>query len=100
MDLKQFRDLHKNMICDSIVHFENNPLPSCTDPTQDVPVRNIQFGLNGEPLNVKKNNLPFNNLPIEKMSSVDRRNNDVFDQLGELRDLEKQASSNYKQLNN
>lgn len=91
MTIDDYRAGMKSMHMPCTRKFDNNPLPSSTDPTQDVPVSQIQFGLNDVPLNVRINNkrLAYTNLFIDQMSSVDRRNNDVFDAVGELRALER-----------
>lgn len=93
MTIEQYRNMQKTLCVPFMKHAECNPLSSATDPTQDVPVSKIMFGLNGEPLNVSKRSLTFNNLPIEKMTAIDRRNNDVFDAVGEMRQLESKVKS-------
>lgn len=101
MNQVQYRAMQKSLISPILLHFDTNNIPSATDPTQDVPVSAIQFGLNDVPLNVNINkHLAFNNRPIEQMSSIDRRNFDAFDAVGELRALERSNASkndiNYK----
>lgn len=89
MDIQQYRTMQITLQSPIIKHYDKNDIPSATDPTQDVPVSAIQFGLNDVPLNVQVNKrLAYNNRPIEHMSSIDRRYNDTFDALGELRSLE------------
>lgn len=91
MTYAQQRELHScGVIKIPRSHFPN-PIPSDTDPTQDVPIKNIQFGINGEPLNVRKQNMA-NGVSIDEMSSIDRRNTDKFDVLGELQASQRSAS--------
>lgn len=78
-------------------HFESNPLPSNTDPTQDCPV-SACLAPDGTPLpTVRKNNLPFNGLTIEQMTSIESRHRDKFDILGEQQKLAEQASCGLRQ---
>lgn len=99
MTLLEYRTMQKTMQSPVMIHFDRNELPSATDPTQDVPVSAIQFGLNDVPLNVQVNKrLAYNNRPIEQMSSIDRRNNDAFDSVGELRAIER-ANAGKKVIN-
>lgn len=87
MNIEQFKQLHKNLkICVSKT-IEHNPLPSATDPTQDIPIRMIEVNAMGVPLNVKEHKPVMNNLKVEQMTSIEKRNNDAFDNLGELQDL-------------
>lgn len=97
MNVCEYRLRQKTLKDPVIYNIDYNPIPSDTDPTQDMPVKNIEFGINGVPVNVKVNrNLSYNNLPIEKMTSIDRRNNDAFDSVGELRSLENGATKSLK----
>lgn len=101
MNIAQYRVMQKTMQSPIIKHFDTNDIPSATDPTLDVPVSAIQFGINDVPLNVNVNKrLAYNNRPIEQMLSIDRRNTDPFDAVGELRALERSHAGkkviNYK----
>lgn len=91
MTIAQFRILQHRLSIQLQKHKDWNPLPSDTDPTQDIPVKSIQLAANGEPINVKRSNGVFNGIPADKLSSVEKRNNDKFDQLGELQNLARQA---------
>lgn len=86
MRLSEYRSLHKNLNVVICKHFETNNVPSATDPTQDIPVRMIQMTASGVPLNVKQRDLKFNNLKIENLTTIEKRNNDVFDCVGELQE--------------
>lgn len=102
MTQEQFRALRAHGKINVVIpQFENN-LKSDTDPTQDVPVRAIQFLSDGVPLNVKKMNYPFNGFKtIDNLSAIEKRNMDKFDALGELQATERKVATdiyNYKQL--
>lgn len=71
---------------------EFNPLPSGTDPTQDCPVSAFQFGPDGSVINCRKNNLPYNQVPIEQMTAIESRQRDKFDVLGQQQQLAQKAS--------
>ena len=76
---------------------EKNPLPSCADPTQDIPIKRLQLAANGDPINVRRLNLPFTCAPVSSLTAVDRRNFDKFDAFGVLQSLERSAA---KHINN
>lgn len=76
--------------------FDFNPLPSGTDPTQNVPVSAFQFGLDGSVLNSRSNNLPYSGVKIEDMTSIESRHRDAFDVLGEQQKLAERASKGLK----
>lgn len=101
MNQKQFRELHLKGRIYVNVYREVNNLPSATDPTQDVPVRNIQFMANGDPINVIKRNLAYNGLNPDQLSTIEKRHTDPFDVLGELQARERGLAvdiAKYKQL--
>lgn len=77
---------------------ERNDLPSCTDPTQDIPVKRLQLAANGVPVNVRDLHLPFTCLPASALTAADRRNFDKFDALGELQSLERGAATKINNL--
>lgn len=92
MNYVEYRALRRAQRRANLHYFESNPLPSATDPTQDIPVKNIQLLANGEPLNVKRLPLQYTNFPSEKLTAADRRNNDHFDAVGELQALEREGA--------
>lgn len=101
MKKEDFIKLHLNLkVCidKSIIV---NPLPSATDPTQDIPVRNIEVSALGVPLNVKEVKGVFSNLKIEQFTTIEKRNNDKFDVVAELQSSAtslqgKGVTTNYK----
>lgn len=97
MTYSQFSALHSNRGPVIPRSKEKNSLPSQTDPTQDVPLSKLEFALNGMPINVKENNLPYNNLKLEDMTMIDRRHRDNFDVVGEMQQLEIKSA---KTINN
>lgn len=99
MNLSDFRKLHFDGKIILPRGYENNPLPSNTDPTQDVPIENVQLAANGIPINVSlRKDLVMTNSPIEKMTAIDRRYMDKFDVVGELQAAERRVK-NYKPIN-
>lgn len=84
MTKKQFIDLHLNLRIHLPQTIEIIPIDSVTDPTLDVPIKAIQFAANGVPLNVKQFKEIFSNTKVEEFTSVEKRNNDQFDNYGEL----------------
>lgn len=98
MTYKQQRVLHSDGRISIPRTCYANPIPSDTDPTQDVPIKNIQLGLNGEPLNVRKLSMS-NGVPIDALSAIDRRNMDKFDVLGELQANQRSVSNIINQQN-
>lgn len=87
MTIEQFKTLHKELKVNVPKTIEINRLDSATDPTQDIPIKNIELAANGEPINVRNRNIPFNNIKVENFTSIERRHTDSFDQLGELQSL-------------
>ena len=87
MNIAQFKQLHKNLRVFVPKTTEINPLPSATDPTQDIPIRMIEVNAMGVPLNVKERKTVMNGLKVEDMTTIEKRNNDKFDNLGELQEL-------------
>lgn len=98
MTRNQFHQMHIVSAFPLGKFFEKNDLPSFTDPTQDIPVSQIQLLPNGEPLNVKKKGLQYSNIPIDKMTALDKRLNDKFDILGDLQTLENKTTKTIKQF--
>lgn len=99
MTQQQFRELHsRGRLYVSTVSAVNS-LPSDTDPTQDVPVRQIQFMANGEPINVKKRNAEFNYLSPDKLSTIEKQHSDAFDVLGELQRRQRSLASDIDKYN-
>lgn len=87
MTIEQFETLHKNLKVNVPKSIEINRLDSATDPTQDIPIKNIELAANGEPINVRKRDIPFSNVKVENFTSIEHRHTDSFDQLGELQSL-------------
>lgn len=93
MTQKEFREEHRSLQFKRRENYFSNPLPSATDPTQDVPVCKIDLSPMGVPLNVRPRNFPYSNQGVESLQTIDRRNNDAFDAVGELQSLERHAKS-------
>lgn len=103
MNIEEFKTLHKNLCVRIPKTPESNSMPSDTDPTQDIPLRMVEVNALGAPVNVKERKVSYNNLKAENLSTIEKRNNDAFDQLGELQDLTKTAvgsgvSTDYKPI--
>jgi len=105
MTIEQFKTLHRNIRHCFPRTDEVNNLPSETDPTQDIPIRNIELTAAGIPINVKdlKGKMPMSGVPIEQLTSIEKRNNDKFDVLGELQESAKTisrsgATTNFKPI--
>lgn len=93
MNRLQTLEFHKNgKMCIPKFHPKNS-VPSSTDPTQDIPIKRLQMAANGLPINVRQFNTVYSNTGVEKLTSIDRRNHDVFDALGELQSLDKKVKS-------
>ena len=86
MTRKQFIELHSQLSISIEKTIENNPIESATDPTQDIPVRNIECTAQGIPTNVKELRRAFSNIKVENFTTIEKRHNDQFDQLGELQE--------------
>lgn len=84
MRKSEFIQLHKELRISIKRTFEYNPIPSDTDPTQDIPVKMIEVSAMGVPLNVKERKAVFSNLLADNLTSIEKRNNDKFDVLSEL----------------
>lgn len=99
MCLHDFKLLHKNLKVCVIKTNDFNPLSSDTDPTQDIPISRVEMAANGLPLNVKVHNMPMTGTKVEDFTSLEKRNTDTFDQLGEYRnlvsDVSRVSSTNY-----
>lgn len=92
MTKKQFIELHSTLKVEIKKTIETNTIASATDPTQDVPVRNIECTALGIPTNVKELKKVYSNIKVENLTTIEKRNNDQFDQLGELQDSVKRVS--------
>lgn len=93
MNRLQALEFHKQgMLCIPKFHPVNS-VPSFTDPTQDIPIKRLQMAANGLPINVRQLNAVYSNSGVEKLTSIDRRNHDAFDALGELQSIEKKVNS-------
>lgn len=94
MDLKTYQKMLRGErvfvpVCDSC----SCDVPSSTDPTQDVPVSAIYKGLlNGRPINVCEHPSVYNNLHADELSSLEKRNNDMFDIHREAKSIGKKFS--------
>lgn len=84
MKKSDFIALHLNLRVQIEKSKEFNPLPSDTDPTQDIPIKMIEVTALGVPVNVKQYKEVYSNIKAENFTSIEKRNCDVFDQLGEL----------------
>lgn len=84
MKKSEFLKLHMDLSIKVEKTREVNPEPSATDPTQDIPVRMIEVTAMGVPTNVKQFKEVFSNVKAENFTTIEKRFNDVFDQLGEL----------------
>lgn len=93
MNRAQFDELHSRGKVFVKKTIEYNPLPSATDPTQDVPLRMVEVNSLGQTVNVKTHNAVFSNVPADQLSSIERRHTDRFDALGELQSISSDVSS-------
>lgn len=84
MKKSDFIKLHLNLRIQIKKTVEFNPLDSDTDPTQDIPIKMIEVTSMGVPINVKERQAVFSNIKAENFTSIEKRFNDQFDQLGEL----------------
>lgn len=76
-----------------------NDINSDTDPTQDVPVSQVYNAMiTGQTLDIGKNNMSFNNLRSEDLSSLEKKNNDSFDVFAESRSVQKGIDKQIKQV--
>lgn len=94
MTRNEFRTLNKNGRVYTKPHFMRNPIPSITDPTQDMPVANLVTSImTGTPINVKKNPMTFGLIPsTSQLTAIDKRNTDAFDAFAELHTSGKRIS--------
>lgn len=100
MLIKHFNRLHAKGFVKIPKSIFKNDLPSDTDPTQDCPISRLQFAANGLPINVTDTKLQYTNLPIEKMTAINRRLRDNFDVVGELQKAENDLKNNVKRKKN
>lgn len=105
MKKSDFIRLHMDLKINLPKTIESNPLKSCTDPTQDIPISMIEVTAMGIPTNVKQLKGVFSNLKVENLSTIEQRNNDKFDMLGELQQTAAQVSkkgvkTNYQRVIN
>lgn len=84
MTLENYKKMRKLLSISLPKTIEFNPLPSDTDPTQDIPVKMIEVTAAGIPVNVKTTHGVFSNVKCENLTSIERRNNDKFDNVIEL----------------
>lgn len=84
MKKSDFIKLHFNLRIQIKKTVEFNPLDSDTDPTQDIPIKMIEVTSMGVPVNVKERQAVFSNIKAENFTTIEKRFNDQFDQLGEL----------------
>ena len=84
MTKSDFIKLHLNLRIQINKTSEYNPLDSDTDPTQDIPITMIEVTSMGVPTNVKERQAVFSNIKAENFTTIEKRFNDQFDQLGEL----------------
>lgn len=93
MDRNQLYDLHSHGKVDFYKPSELNVLPSATDPTQVCSVQKMYHALvNGQPISIPENKMQFNNLKVDDLSSLEKRNCDKFDVFAESRKIGKQFS--------
>ena len=92
MTKKQFIELHFNLKINVPKTLEINPFPSETDPTQDIPIKAIQITASGIPINVKQYQSVMSGVKVENFTSLEKRNNDVFDNVGELQEISKKMN--------
>lgn len=94
MTRSQFRLLNAVGMLPSTLKPEcNNTIASSTDPTLDVPVSSIyNCMISGGTLDIKPQNMSFNNLHADQMTSIEKRNNDFGDIFAEQRSVQKQLN--------
>lgn len=93
MDYKTFMSLHRKGKLFLPREQFKNPLPSSTDPTQDIPIKKLQMAANGIPVNVSmRKDLYYTNRGTETLCTIDSRNNDKFDVAGELQAREQNVN--------
>lgn len=93
MNRNQLYSLHSRGKLKSIKSSEINILPSATDPTQVCSVQKMYHALvNGQPISVPENKMQFNNLKVDDLSTLEKRNFDQFDVFRESRKIGKKFS--------
>lgn len=102
MTKKQFIELHLNLKVNVPKTLEKNPFPSETDPTQDIPIKAIQITASGIPINVKQYDSVMSGVKVEQFTTLEKRNYDIFDNVGELQSISKNmnksgVSTDFKQ---
>lgn len=102
MTIKQFNELHLNLKVRVIIPRELNKVDSATDPTQDIPIRNIEVTATGQPINVKEGKKVLSGVSIENMTTIEKRHTDKFDIIGDFQDSvskvsRKGVTTNFKQ---
>lgn len=74
---------------------------SLTDPSQACPVKSLYDQMvNGIIPDVKQNKVAFNNMKVEDLTSVDKRDSDIFDVHAEFRKNESAIKSGIDIINN
>lgn len=94
MTRKEFREFTRNgkIIISSNEPFKNNQ-PSQTDPTQACPVQKIYNCLvSGVPVDAATQNVVYNGLHVDELSSLEMRHNDAFDIAREAKKIGKKFS--------
>lgn len=99
MTKSDFIKLHLNLRIQISKTAESNPLDSDTDPTQDIPIKMIEVTSMGVPINVKERQAVFSNIKAENFTTIEKRFNDQFDQLGELQSSVAQLQNKNIQTN-
>jgi hypothetical protein len=93
MNRNQLYSLHSRCKINAVKSSEKNILPSATDPTQVCSVQKMYHALvNGQPISVPENKMQFNNLKVDDLSSLEKRNTDQFDVFRESRKIGKKFS--------
>lgn len=99
MNRAQFRELNKIGSINIKRKIYPNPLKSETDPTQDCPVSRVYDAMmSGNPVDVKMNRMSFNGIHADQLSTIERRNNDMFDAFNELRRIKGDLTSKVSQI--
>lgn len=94
MNRNEFRELNRKGSIIIKRKMYSNPLKSETDPTQNCSVASVYDAmLNGTPVDVKMNRMAFNGIHADQLTTIERRNNDMFDAFNELRRIKGNLTS-------
>lgn len=93
MTISQYKQLHRDLRIYIPRKPDYNPLPSETDPTQDIPIRMIEVNSLGEPINVKQRKPVYSGVSADNLTTIEKRNCDQFDNVGELQESIKKVST-------